>query len=205
VWALDPSTARGAFGLGVTLGLLLGLGLCGVALWRSPGSGSRAAGSAHGSAPTSPEGRLLFPLPGDSRRDLSGDFRARRGSRRHEAVDIFAPRGTPVLAVAGGILERLSSSDRGGHGLYLRAAEGGWCFYYAHLERYAPGLAGGRRLARGQLLGYVGSSGNARVDAPHLHFAVLRIEDDEGCAGGEPIDPSPLLAGADRPTVPPDG
>jgi murein DD-endopeptidase MepM/ murein hydrolase activator NlpD len=174
----------------VLLGTLLGLALCGRALWRAPAGTSSSGGG------------LLFPVPGGSREGLAGGFMARRGEDRHAAVDILAPRGTPVLAVCDGTLERLSTSSRGGRGLYLRARSGGLCYYYAHLDRYSTGLGPGLTVYRGQVLGYVGSSGNAPADAPHLHLAVLRTEGGQPCAGGTPVDPYPLLARSHRPTRP---
>jgi murein DD-endopeptidase MepM/ murein hydrolase activator NlpD len=116
-----------------------------------------------------------------------------RGARRHGAVDIFAPRGTPVLAVSDGTLERLSQGGQGGLALYQRAASGDRCYYYAHLDRYAGGLTPGLALSRGQPLGAVGSTGNADASSPHLHFAVLERGKGQSCTQGTPVDPFPLL------------
>jgi murein DD-endopeptidase MepM/ murein hydrolase activator NlpD len=143
----------------------------------------------------SSSGLLLFPVLGGSRTQVVSGFEDRRGARQHNAVDIRATRGTPVVAVDDGTLEQLSNNGRGGLGLYLRSVSGARCYYYAHLDRYADGLTLGQALIRGQLIGYVGSTGNAADDAPHLHFAVFRLEPEQRCARGTPIDPRPLLGG----------
>lgn len=137
---------------------------------------------------------LLLPVRDASPADLSDTFRDRReGVRRHEAIDILAPWGTPVLATDDGIINRLFTSERGGIGLYLLDRGRDRCYYYAHLARYARGIREHRRVTRGEVLGYVGSTGNAREDAPHLHFAVYHVSEDGACSSGTPIDPFPLL------------
>ena len=119
----------------------------------------------------------------------------RGGERRHEALDIAAPAGTPIIAAAGGRLEKLFRSDDGGNTVYVRSADGRTLYYYAHLQAYAPGLEEGERVDRGQALGTVGSSGNADPAAPHLHFAVMRTTPDaEWWEPATAINPYPLLA-----------
>ena len=110
----------------------------------------------------------------------------------------MAPAGTPVLAVADGHVEKLFESDRGGLTLYQFEPTGRLAYYYAHLERYAPGIEEGGTLRRGQVIGHVGSSGNADPAAPHLHFAVFLLGPEKRWWEGEPIDPWPLFAAEGR-------
>ncbi len=118
------------------------------------------------------------------------------GARPHEALDIMAPRGTPVLAAVDGTVEKLFESVPGGLTIYEfdRARER--AYYYAHLDRYADGLAEGQSLRRGDVIGYVGSTGNAAEDAPHLHFAIFVLGPEKRWWQGTAIDPYPLLAPA---------
>ena len=118
------------------------------------------------------------------------------GARAHDAIDIMAPRGTPVIAAAEGTVEKLYFSEGGGGiSAYVRSPDGNWVYYYAHLDAYAPGLREGRRLGRGDPVGTVGSTGNANPDGPHLHFAVHRMAAGERWHQGTPVNPYPLLAG----------
>ena len=121
---------------------------------------------------------------------------ARSGGGVHDAIDIMAPRGTPVLAAAPGTVEKLFFSNGGG-GItaYVRSDDGAWMYYYAHLSGYAPGLAEGQHLARGAPVGFVGSTGNASPAAPHLHFAINRMAPGQRWWQGTPINPYPLLTG----------
>lgn len=137
---------------------------------------------------------LEIPVRGIARESLSDTFMAPRGlSRVHHAIDIMAPRGTPVVAVDGGTVARLDSSSAGGIALYQYDAGSRYCYYYAHLDGYAPGLLAGQSVARGQLLGYVGSTGNATASAPHLHFAITEVDPlTKGCHG-RAVNPYPLL------------
>jgi peptidoglycan LD-endopeptidase LytH len=114
---------------------------------------------------------LAFPVKG-YQSALRDTFDERRGNVVHEALDIMAPRGTPVVAVDDGTIAKLFRSKPGGLTVYQFDPSGKLAYYYAHLDRYAPGLSEGAHVKRGELIGYVGSSGNARPDAPHLHFTV---------------------------------
>jgi murein DD-endopeptidase MepM/ murein hydrolase activator NlpD len=118
------------------------------------------------------------------------------GARRHDAIDIMAPEGTLVVAAADGTVEKLFDSHGGG-GItaYVRSPDGHWTYYYAHLQSYAPGLAEGRRVRRGDPIGRVGHTGNASPDGPHLHFAINRMQAGEKWYQGRAINPYPLLAG----------
>lgn len=135
---------------------------------------------------------LSVPVRGIRRSAIPDTFGERRGSRRHEGLDIRAPRGTPVLAASEGRVARLSHSAAGGIEIYQFDGDGRFCLYYAHLLRYAGGLREGLPVKRGQIIGYVGVSGNAPNRAPHLHFGVLRTKTPERC-DGEPLNPLPLL------------
>lgn len=117
---------------------------------------------------------LLIPVAGVRPEQLVDTFAEARanGARPHDAIDIMAPRGTPVLAAAAGRVEKLFVSRDGGNTIYVRAPDGMRIYYYAHLDSYAPSLAEGIDLRRGELLGTVGSTGNADPLAPHLHFAI---------------------------------
>lgn len=138
--------------------------------------------------------RIGLPLAGLTRADLRDTFEEARGEgRSHEAVDIMAPRGTPVLAVVEGNIVKLFTSDQGGLTVYQFDNEKRYCYYYAHLDRYERGLQEGMLLRQGDVLGYVGSSGNADPSAPHLHFSIFRLGADKKWWEGEPINPYPLL------------
>ena len=148
--------------------------------------------------------RLLVPVEGVTPDDLDDTFTARRsGGRTHRAIDVMAPRGTPVLAVADGEVTRVATNRLGGRVLYLRAADGSHDFYYAHLDTYAPGLAQGQTVRQGDVLGTVGNTGNARSTPPHLHFQVLRRSGRRG--RGEPVNPYRLFSESElyRPDGPP--
>ena len=154
-----------------------------------------AAPAATASDPAAPA-NLLVPVQGVRARDLDDTFDDARGSeRRHEALDIMAPAGTPVLAVADGRVEKLFDSERGGLTIYQFEPSGRWCYYYAHLQSYAPGLSEGATVTRGQVIGYVGSSGNADPAAPHLHFAVFALTPERQWWTGTPLNPYPMLGG----------
>ena len=138
--------------------------------------------------------RLLVPVDGVGRDQLDDTFDDRRaGIRRHEAIDIMSPRGTPVRAVADGHVAKLFTSVAGGLTIYLFDPEQHFAYYYAHLDRYAPGLREGQRVARGQVIGYVGSTGNAAADAPHLHFAIFHLNAERQWWKGDPLNPYLVL------------
>lgn len=159
------------------------------------GTSPTAAGRGAGDAAPLPSG-LVVPVQGVAPSSLTPTFDDDRGEGRvHEALDIMAPAGTPVLAVADGHVEKLFDSDRGGLTIYQFEPTGRYAYYYAHLERYAPGLEEGRALRRGEVIGYVGSTGNADPAAPHLHFAIFRLGPEKRWWEGTPVDPWPLLTG----------
>lgn len=137
---------------------------------------------------------LEIPVEGVHKKDLTRSFADARSDRRvHEALDILAPRNTPVKAVEDGRVVKLFNSKAGGITIYQFDPSERYCYYYAHLERYADGLREGDRVRKGQLLGYVGTSGNAPTDTPHLHFAVFRLTAEKQWWDGFPIDPYDIL------------
>lgn len=147
-------------------------------------------GVAAAGPPTPPDlEKLLVPVQGVAADQLRDTYDDRRGLSRHEAIDIPAPRGTPVLAAGAGTVAKLFTSMRGGLTVYQVEPRGIFAYYYAHLERYEPGLRQGMSLRAGQVIGYVGTTGNAPRDAPHLHFAVLRIGADKAWWKGQAVDP----------------
>ena len=133
---------------------------------------------------------LALPLPAVSAAQLTDTFtQARAGGAAHEALDIMAPRGTPVLAVDDGRVVKLFLSKPGGITLYQFDARDEYVYYYAHLDRYADGVTEGDTVRKGQIIGYVGSTGNALPDAPHLHFAILRLGPERQWWRGTAINP----------------
>jgi murein DD-endopeptidase MepM/ murein hydrolase activator NlpD len=141
---------------------------------------------------------LAIPVAGIAAGDLIDTYTQSRagGARVHNAIDIMALDGTPVHAAAPGTVEKLYFSQGGGGiSAYVRSDDRRWSYYYAHLQSYAPGLREGQRVQRGQLIGQVGSTGNANPDGPHLHFAINRMEPSWKWHQGAPINPYPLLAG----------
>lgn len=139
---------------------------------------------------------LLIPVAGVSRKQLLNTYDdARSQGRQHNAIDIIAPQSTPVLAVDDGPVIKLFQSDKGGITLYQLDPSGRYAYYYAHLERYADGMAEGKRLKRGEVIGYVGDSGNAGKGNYHLHFEVSKLAAPRKWYGGTPTNPYPLLAG----------
>jgi len=135
---------------------------------------------------------LAIPVAGVAPAQLTDTFTQARagGARVHDAIDIMAPDGTPVLAAADGTVEKLFFSQGGG-GItaYVRSPDQRWTYYYAHLQGYAPGLAEGQQVRRGDAIGLVGSTGNAAADAPHLHFAINRMGATDRWWQGTPINP----------------
>jgi murein DD-endopeptidase MepM/ murein hydrolase activator NlpD len=138
---------------------------------------------------------LFLPVEGVEASALRDTFYDSRNGRAHEAIDIMAPRETPVRSVEDGRVARIFSSKAGGLTLYVFDPTETFCYYYAHLERYANGLTEGQAIERGQVLGYVGTTGNAPENAPHLHFAIFRLTPEKRWWQGEPVNPYPVLGG----------
>lgn len=142
--------------------------------------------------------RLTIPVEGIARASLRDSFSECRGMHRHEAIDIAAPLGTPVIAAGDGHVVKLFDSVPGGLTIYQFDPDETFAYYYAHLDAYAPGLREGAKLARGDLLGYVGATGNAASGEPHLHFAIFRLGPDRAWWQGEAVNPYPFLNDANR-------
>lgn len=168
------------------------------------GQQGRGGGSAGAVAPPVRQGltargaALMVPVVGIAPAALSDTWNAPRdgGERQHEAIDIMAPTGTPVVAAAPGVIEKLFLSDAGGKTIYVRSPDKRIVLYYAHLDAYANGLREGQQVREGQALGTVGASGNADPAAPHLHFAVFETSPQASWyEEGTPINPYPLLTG----------
>ena len=143
--------------------------------------------------------QLLVPVAGvtvDRIPDTYKAPRGRDGSRRHEAVDIMAPRGTPVLSADDGHVLKLRTNAAGGTTIYATDPDERIIYYYAHLDRYHGPIREGMKLAKGDTIGFVGTTGNAPRNVPHLHFQIMRMPADRRWWGGEPIDPLPLLVNA---------
>jgi murein DD-endopeptidase MepM/ murein hydrolase activator NlpD len=165
---------------------------------QAAGSTPAAAGDAAGASQAADEAAitairqrsLRLPIDDTDVEQLKGMFaRTRDGGPPHEAVDIAAPRDTPIHAVDDGTIAKLFSSKAGGLTIYQFDPDQRFSYYYAHLERYAPGLAEGQRVMRGDVIGLVGTSGNAPPDAPHLHFAISELDAARQWWSGRPIDP----------------
>lgn len=139
---------------------------------------------------------LIIPVRGVAARDLRDSYAEPRGggARSHQALDIPAPRGTPVLAAADGRILRKFSSKDGGNMIYATDATEKFILMYAHLDRYADNLVDGMPVKQGDVIGYVGTTGNAPPNLPHLHFALARASDIRDWWRGTPINPFPLLA-----------
>jgi murein DD-endopeptidase MepM/ murein hydrolase activator NlpD len=136
----------------------------------------------------------MLPIAGLKVSDIRNSFHeGRTNGKPHEATDILAPRGTPVLAVQDGTIRKLFTSVPGGLTIYEFDPEEIYCYYYAHLDRYAEGLREGIQVNRGEVIGYVGVTGNAPVNTPHLHLAIFKLGPEKRWWQGVAIDPYPVL------------
>jgi peptidoglycan LD-endopeptidase LytH len=139
---------------------------------------------------------LMVPVAGVQPTRLRNTYTAPRGARQHEALDILAPRGTPVLAADDGIVLRLRTNQAGGITIYQLDAAERFVYYYAHLQGYRGGLKEGMRVRQGDVIGYVGTTGNAPANVPHLHFQLMRYAGEKRYSGGVPMNPLPYLVRA---------
>ena len=146
--------------------------------------------------------RLMVPVAGISPERVADTFRARRGNRLHSALDIMAPRGTPVVSADAGRVFKLRSNNLGGLTVYAIDDDERFVYYYAHLDRYADGVREGMSLQAGDVIGYVGTTGNAPPDTPHLHFQLLLYRGNGRWWDGDPLDPHPYLSRPGRPRLP---
>jgi murein DD-endopeptidase MepM/ murein hydrolase activator NlpD len=136
---------------------------------------------------------LAMPIAGVDPNTLTDQFNDARTGHKHEAVDIMSPRGTPVMAVAEGNVAKLFNSKDGGLTVYQFDNSQQYAFYYAHLDSYAPNLKEGMLLRKGDTLGFVGTTGDAPKDAPHLHFAVFQLGPEKQWWKGTALNPLPML------------
>jgi murein DD-endopeptidase MepM/ murein hydrolase activator NlpD len=143
--------------------------------------------------------RILLPVAGANMAKVEDTFEdGRDGDRTHHAIDILAPRGTPILSADDGKILRMSSNALGGITMYTTDPENRLVYYYAHLDHYNDAMSPGRSIVKGDTLGFVGTTGNAPKDTPHLHFQVMRWPADGKYWNGEPIDPYDALGGLTR-------
>jgi len=144
------------------------------------------------------EKELLIPVAGVSPSRIEDSFTEQRdgGERQHNALDILAPRNTPILAADDGTILRMSSNNLGGITIYATDRDQRFVYYYAHLDHYQRGLAAGRSIQKGDTLGFVGTTGNAPKDVPHLHFQIMLWPSDGKWWNGEPVNPYPVLHSA---------
>jgi peptidoglycan LD-endopeptidase LytH len=140
-----------------------------------------------------PAPAIASPIHGIKPYQLRDSFNEIHHGHRHEAIDIMAPAGTPVRAVVDGTIQKLFLSKAGGNTIYEFDGTGAYCYYYAHLDRYVDGLHEGMRVYRGEVIGYVGSTGDASAAAPHLHFAIYLLGPERRWWKGTAIDPYPVL------------
>ena len=136
------------------------------------------------------------PISGLALADLRDTFEEVHNGHRHEAIDILEPRGTPVHAVVSGTIRKLFLSKPGGNTIYQFDEMGVYCYYYAHLDGYAEGLREGMRVERGDVIGFVGSTGNADARTPHLHFAIFELGPERLWWKGKAVNPYPGLVDA---------
>jgi murein DD-endopeptidase MepM/ murein hydrolase activator NlpD len=177
-------------------GWILGAGVV-VALVVGSAAGSAAGPPALRDAPALPTpalGNAIIPVLGVEPSQLRDTFaESRGGGRTHRALDILAPRGTPVIASVDGTIRKLFTSKGGGLTIYQFDRDDARVYYYAHLDRYADGLAEGDFVEQGRVIGYVGTSGNAPIGTPHLHFSIDDLPPTKEWWKGEPVNPYPLL------------
>jgi peptidoglycan LD-endopeptidase LytH len=136
------------------------------------------------------------PIGGLALANLRDMFEEAHNGHPHEAIDIMEPRGTPVHAVVSGTIRKLFLSKPGGNTIYQFDEMGMYCYYYAHLDGYATGLREGMRVTRGDVIGFVGSTGNANAQTPHLHFAIFELGPEKQWWKGKAVDPYPGLVAA---------
>jgi len=142
---------------------------------------------------------LVMPVRGASISNMRDTFDETRGTnRKHEATDILAPRGTPVVAADDGVIKKLFLSKPGGLTIYQFDPTEQYAYYYAHLDRYAEGIHEGTKVHRGDVIAYVGSTGNASPNEPHLHFGIFVLGPEKRWWEGTPINPYPILMSSEN-------
>jgi peptidoglycan LD-endopeptidase LytH len=137
---------------------------------------------------------LVMPVEGADPNKIQDTFtEGRPGGRSHQATDILAPRGTPVVAMDDGVIRKLFTSERGGLTIYQFDPTKTYCYYYAHLDHYAPGIKDDTPVHRREVIGYVGTTGDAPANTPHLHLEIMRLGPGKVWWKGTDINPYPLL------------
>jgi murein DD-endopeptidase MepM/ murein hydrolase activator NlpD len=178
------------------IGFASGIVFLGLLIWRGRAWKPEAVAAASTSAAvTDAKLRLLIPVQGVTAAEIRDNFEETHSGHRHEALDIMAPRGTPVLAADDGVIAKLFFSKAGGLTIYQFDDTREYCYYYAHLDRYADDAKEGVPIMRGQILGYVGTTGNAPPNAPHLHFTIFKLGPEKHWWRGTAINPYPYLVG----------
>jgi peptidoglycan LD-endopeptidase LytH len=173
--------------------LILALGAC----VRTPPPPLAPAAAVELNVPAPDRSTLLLPVAGVHPHQLRDSFDdARPGGRRHWAIDIHAPRGTPVMAVRDGTILKLHQGNAGGIAIYQLDLDGRTRYYYAHLDRYTAGLVEGQSVFRGEVIGYVGDTGNAAPGNYHLHFSIAILDDVRRWWEGTNLNPYPILKSA---------
>jgi murein DD-endopeptidase MepM/ murein hydrolase activator NlpD len=152
--------------------------------------------SAIGASGSLPE--IGLPIDGLNAASVRDTFDEIHSGHPHEAIDLPAPKGTPVHAVVSGSIRKLFLSKSGGNAIYEFDDAGEYCYYYAHLDRYAEGLREGMRVGRGELIGFVGSTGNADSESPHLHFSIFELGPERLWWKGKAINPYRALLAATK-------
>jgi peptidoglycan LD-endopeptidase LytH len=177
----------------LTLCIAASIGVMPAMALEGTGIDGSGAGLAEAEAQLLASYHLIVPVVGVTKRNLADTYDERRGSHLHEALDIPAPRGTPVVAAGDGRVVKLFRSVAGGLTVYQFDPSERFAYYYAHLDHYAQGLSEGTMLTRGDTIGAVGTTGDAPPGSPHLHFAVFRLGPEKRWWKGSPINPFPLL------------
>jgi len=178
----------------IVAALIEGAAVAGVLVYLAATGGELVLSVRSREAREAAEREIIIPVAGVRRAELRDSFRApRSGGRQHRGLDIMAPEGTPVLAAAGGVIVKRDSSALGGISLYERGMDGTTIYFYAHLSRYAPGVDEGDLVRQGDVIAYVGHTGNASASAPHLHFGVYTVTDPNRWWHGRDLNPYLLL------------
>ena len=166
----------------------------------APGAPTASAAAVSADAEYLAQRHILLPVAGADMTKVDDSFQEPRdgGERIHRAIDILAPRGTPILSADDGKILRMTTNALGGISMYTVDTESRLVYYYAHMDHYNDAMSPGRAIAKGDTLGYVGTTGNAPKDVPHLHFQVMRWPADGKYWNGDPIDPYEALGGLPR-------
>jgi murein DD-endopeptidase MepM/ murein hydrolase activator NlpD len=172
--------------------MIAGIGVATVITGRTAAVVVQPAVAGVATIPTSSD-NIVIPVAGVEKAKLRDDFDAIHSGHPHHAIDILAPRGTPVLAAVDGTIRKLFESPAGGITIYEFDSSGERSYYYAHLDSYAANLVEGMSVRQGDVIGYVGTTGNAPANTPHLHFAITILPPDKAWSKGEAIDPYPIL------------